>query len=40
MLKILVSFDSRETWTWAGSLNGFLKISMLEVLLPTAVEMG
>ena len=39
-LKILFSFDSRCTETVEGSLNGFLKQSILDVLLPTAVEIG
>jgi len=40
ILNIFVSFDSRETWTYAGSLKGFLNINILDVLFPTAVEIG
>jgi len=40
MLNILFSLLSRCTVTVDGSLKGFLKVSMLEVLLPTAVEIG
>ena len=38
--KILVSSVSMCTWTVADSLNGFLKVSMEDVLPPTAVEIG
>ena len=38
--KILLSSPSICTETDAGSLNGFLKLSIEEVLLPTAVEIG
>ena len=34
------SSDSRWTLTVDGSLKGFLKVNMEEVLLPTAVEIG
>ena len=34
------SSDSRWTFTVDGSLKGFLKVNMEEVLLPTAVEIG
>ena len=38
--NILVSSVSMWTITEVGSLNGFLKVSIEEVLLPTAVEIG
>ena len=38
--NILLSSPYMWTETLAGSLNGFLKLSMKKVLLPTAVEMS
>ena len=38
--KIFESVVSSETSTVVGSLNGFLKLSIDEVLLPTEVEIG
>jgi|688.fasta_scaffold479460_1 hypothetical protein len=38
--KILSSSPSKETVTLDGSLKGFLKLSIDEVLLPTLVEIG
>jgi len=38
--KIFVSSVSICTVTEVGSLNGFLKVSIDEVLLPTAVDIG
>lgn len=40
ILNILGSLASNETVTDVGSLKGFLKINILDVLLPTAVEIG
>ncbi len=38
--NILLSSVSMFTCTFEASLNGFLNVNILDVLLPTAVDMG